>query len=294
MFRTWLPPNERNSAEGIKAASARLGAAIVPALMAYLYSYFTWRQVFVLFGIVGVIWAIAFHRWYRDDPRLHPDVNAGERTLLPPPSRESHSSVKWSRLLRSRSVWALGIQWFCHYYGFYFYITWLPLYLYQSRGLNLRSGAVAAGLPLFAAGLGSLAAGWTLSALVKRMNSTVRARRLLGYAAYGGAAILLVAFMRVENPLLAMLVLSLSSFAAEFSGPITWTTAMDIGGERVGTVSGFMNMLGHLGGAVAPSVTGMLLAWSGNAWNAAFLISALIYAAGAVCWRYIDDQPIDC
>ena len=43
--------------------------------------------------------------------------------------------------------------------------------------------------------------------------------------------------------------------AAEFSGPITWTTSMDIGGERVGTVSGFMNILGHLGGSVAPAVT---------------------------------------
>ena len=76
--------------------------------------------------------------------------------------------------------------------------------------------------------------------------------------------------------------------AAEFSGPITWTTAMDIGGERVATVSGFMNMLGHFGGSVAPAVTGMLLAWTSNGWEAAFLASAGIYAAGALCWIVID------
>jgi nitrate/nitrite transporter NarK len=110
----------------------------------------------------------------------------------------------------------------------------------------------------------------------------------MGYLAYGGAAALLILFTRISNPVLAVLVMSLSSFAAEFSGPITWTTAMDIGGERVGTVSGFMNMLGHLGGSVAPTVTGILLAWTSNAWQVAFWASAGIYAAGALCWMAID------
>ena len=159
-------------------------------------------------------------------------------------------------------MWALGIQWFCHYYGFYFYITWLPIYLYQVRGLDIRHGSLAAGLPLFAAGFGSLFAGWTLSALTRRMNTTARARKLLGYTAYGGAAVLLALFTWISNPLLAIIAMSLSSFAAEFSGPISWTTAMDIGNERVGTVAGFMNMLGHFGGSVAPTVTGLLLAWT--------------------------------
>ena len=54
-------------------------------------------------------------------------------------------TVSWGKLLRSRSVWALGLQWFCHYDGFYFYITWLPMYLYQVRGLDLRHGSLAAG-----------------------------------------------------------------------------------------------------------------------------------------------------
>lgn len=110
----------------------------------------------------------------------------------------------------------------------------------------------------------------------------------MGYLAYGGAAALLLLFTRISNPVAAVLVMSLSSFAAEFSGPITWTTAMDIGAERVGTVSGFMNMLGHFGGSVAPAVTGMLLAWTSNAWEIAFWASAAIYAAGALCWIVID------
>jgi MFS family permease len=277
VFRTWLPVHERNAAEGIKAACARWGAAITPALIAALYAYFNWRQIFMLFGAAGVLWAAIFYRLYSDEP---PGTAAAPKTLEP--------TTPWKALFRSRSVWALGIQWFCHYYGFYFYITWLPLYLYRARGLDLRQGALAAGLPLFAAGVGSLFAGWALTALSRRMGSTSRARKSLGYAAYGGAALLLLLFTFIANAALAMAVLSLSSFAAEFSGPISWTSAMDIGGDRVGTVSGFMNMLGHFGGGVAPAVTGFLLAMSGNAWNTAFYCSALIYAAGAVCWAFID------
>jgi ACS family glucarate transporter-like MFS transporter len=274
VFRSWLTPRERNSAEGIKAASARWGAAITPPMMAALGVFLTWRQVFILFGIVGLAWGGLFWFFYRD-----------RVTTAAPPHWDA---AFWARMVASRSVWALGIQWFCHYYGFYFYITWLPLYLYQVRGLDLRHESLAAGLPLFAAGLGSLVAGWSLTWLTRKLNSTADARKLLGYLAYGGAAILLALFTWISNPVLAMAALSLSSFAAEFSGPCAWTTAMDIGGERVGTVGGFMNMLGHCGAAVAPSVTGMLLAWTGNGWNIAFWASALIYAAGAVCWRFID------
>jgi len=277
VFRTWLPPKERNVAEGIKAASARFGAAFAPALMAALFVYLSWRKVFALFGAIGLVWGALFYRRYRDRP--------SERA----PSTQPHwNAVFWKKLLASRSVWALGIQWFCHYYGFYFYITWLPIYLYQVRGLDIRHGSLAAGMPLFAAAFGSLFAGWALTSLTARMRSTAGARKALGYAAYGGAALLLALFTWIANPVLAVIAMSLSSFAAEFSAPISWTTAMDIGGERVGTVSGFMNMLGQFGGSVAPTVTGLLLAWTGNGWNIAFWASAVIYAAGAVCWLFID------
>jgi len=113
VFRTWLSPKERNAAEGIKAASARWGAAITPALMAILYQRLNWREVFLLFGAVGVLWAVVFFRFYRDQP---------SSSVTVPTAARAHSSpapgISWKKLLRARSIWALGIQWFCHYYGF--------------------------------------------------------------------------------------------------------------------------------------------------------------------------------
>jgi nitrate/nitrite transporter NarK len=116
----------------------------------------------------------------------------------------------------------------------------------------------------------------------------------MGYISYGGAAALLALFTWVANPVLALIAMSLSAFAAEFSGPISWTTAMDIGGENVGAVSGFMNTLGQLGASIAPAVTGFLLQLTGNGWNFTFYAWALIYAAGAICWMTIDPTtPLD-
>ena len=82
--------------------------------------------------------------------------------------------------------------------------------------------------------------------------------------------------------------MSLSSFVVELSAPVTWTTAMDLGGESVGLLTGMMNTLGHLGGSIAPTIIGWLLAASGNNWNIAFYASAALYALGGLCWATID------
>src|SRR5262249_60015113 len=109
------------------------------------------RETFVLFGASGVIWGVAFYWWYRDDPAKHSAVNRAEMALLAdrkPEHAEAAGGAPWRKFLSSGSAWALCIQWFCHYYGFYFYITWLPTYLLQARGLNLKQGALLAGLPI--------------------------------------------------------------------------------------------------------------------------------------------------
>ena len=70
------------------------------------------------------------------------------------------------------------MQWFCHFYGFYFYITWLPTYLQEARGVDVTRSAVLAGFPLLMAALGSLAGGWVTSALIRRFDAR-RARKIV-------------------------------------------------------------------------------------------------------------------
>ena len=289
-FSTWLPQSERPMAEGLKATAARWGAAFTPWLIVSLYRYFSWRQTFAVFGAIGVAWAAAFYWWYRDDPATHPQVNRAELALLPPASA-THAGLAgtpWRKFLGSGSAWALCVQWFCHYYGFYFYITWLPTYLLQARGLNLQQGALLAGMPMLSAGFGSLFCGWLAPRMPAWTGGVARSRRILGYCAYGGASAMLLLFTSIHDPLWAMGAMSLSTFAAELSGPISWTTVMDLGGRYVGTLSAAMNMMGHFGGSVAPTLIGYILVSTGYNWTMAFYCSAAIYSAGALCWMLID------
>ena len=99
---------------------------------------------------------------------------------------------------------------------------------------------------------------------------------------------MLLLFTSIQDPLWAMVAMSLSAFAAELSGPISWTTAMDLGGRYVGTLSAAMNMTGHFGGSVAPAVIGYILVKTGNQWTIAFYCSAAIYSIGGLCWMLID------
>ena len=82
MFKTWLPVRERPVAEGLKAASARLGAAVAPLLVVFLYTFMSWKNVFLVFGLVGFAWAAAFYWWFRDTPSEHASVNAAELAII--------------------------------------------------------------------------------------------------------------------------------------------------------------------------------------------------------------------
>src|ERR1700722_14995899 len=278
-FSNLLPAEERARAEGWKASSARWGAGAAPLLVVSLYASLGWRVTFVLFGALGFVWAGLFYFLLRTDRN-------GESAVI---ARRS----PWRVFLRSRSAWALCVQWFCHFYGFYFYVTWLPTYLLQARGVSLKHGGVLGGLPLLAAGCGCLFAGYLLPP-VARWCGIVRARKAFAYVAYGGAALFLLLFTSIHDPNLAMIVMSLSSFVVELSAPVTWTTAMDLGGQSVGLLTGMMNTLGHLGGSIAPTIIGYLLAASGNSWDIAFYASAALYALGGLCWLVLDPvTPLD-
>jgi MFS family permease len=290
LFRTWLPPHERPVAEGLKAASARVGAAVAPFLVVTLLPFVSWRGVFAVFGSVGFVWAAAFFVWFRDRPSEHRGVNAAEAALIPPADQDSHGhfAVPWGAYLKAPSLWLLSIQWFCHFYAFYFYITWLPTYLLEARGVQLQAGALLAGLPVIAAAIGALVGGWVLARLMRRLGDVRRSRKLVGYFSYVAAALLMLLAIRPESATWAVILMSVSSFCAEFSGPITWTSAMDLGGRHVGAVSGAMNSLGQAGGAVAPTIVGYFAQLGPGGWDLALYSAAAMYAAGFLCWLFLD------
>jgi ACS family glucarate transporter-like MFS transporter len=237
-----------------------------------------------------VIWAIFFYRWYRDNPMDNPSMNAAERELVSKSARNAGGShaVPVRLFVRSPQVWLLCAQYFCLSYGWYFYITWLPTYLREARGLQIQKSAILGMLPLLLGGLGSLFSGFVAAPLTRITGSVAKTRRILAITGFTGASGLLVLSTTLHDPVEAMLVMGLASFCNDLVMPGAWGAAMDIGGKYAGTLSGSMNMLGNVGGAMSPMVIGYILASTNNNWNMAFYVSAAIYFMGVFCWMFLD------
>ncbi len=176
VLATWLPVKERERAQAIVWLATRVSGAFTPLLVAMLISGIGWRRTFEVFGVLGVIWAVLFYRWYRDVPSEHPAVNAAELAMLPPAKDTAiaHTGVPWGLIFSNPNVWLLSLQYMCLAYGWWFYINWLPTYLRDARGASFRMGALLAGLPLLLGGAGCLVSAFLVPRLTKRYGSVVR------------------------------------------------------------------------------------------------------------------------
>jgi MFS family permease len=313
-FSAWLPRMERTRAQAIMWMGARWGGAFTPLLVVAVMSFVDWRTAFLIFALLGVVWTVVFYWWFRDNPRDHRGFNAAELELLKENEQNvrGHGDVPWGELVTRPTMWLLWAQYFCLSYGWYFYITWLPTYLKEGQGMELKSNAVMkwlagllegvlspaatdavlkaalAGIPLLFGGFGSLTAGSISNHLLLRGGSVVRIRRGFAFLGFTGAAALLMISFYIKDPLLAMLSMGLASFCNDLTMPGSWSTCMDVGGKYAGTVSGSMNMMGNLGGMAGPLVVGLVLQYTNRDWQLAFLISSIIYFLGGICWAWID------
>ena len=292
VLTTWLPTKERERAQAVLWFATRVSGAFTPLLVASLIALVTWRRAFELFGVIGVVWAVLFFRWYRDDPAKHPAVNASELALLPPArdTAVAHTGVPWAEIFSSPRVWLLSLQYMCLAYGWWFYVNWLPTYLRDARGTTLRMGALLAGLPLLLGGIGCLLSGLIIPRLARAIGSVAAARRIVAITGFVGASACVFVFTGIADPVRAMVVLGFAGFFNDFVMPAAWAGTMDVGGRYAGTVSGAMNMMGSIAGASSVLVVGYLLAWTSKDWTLTFYISSGIYLLGAVCWLFLDSH----
>jgi MFS transporter, ACS family, glucarate transporter len=295
-FTTWLPANERVRAQGIMWSFARWGGAFTPPLVIFVFSFMSWRWAFVMFGGLGLFWAIPFYLWYRDNPRDHRSVNSGELALLKDADKTAsgHGDVPWGKLIASRSVWLLWVQYFCLSFPWYFFITWLPTYLQEGRGLSEGESAKYAIFPLLFGGFGSLFCG-LISAKMENLVGSVRlSRRLLACSGFLGAGLFLILSINTGNVFWAMIAMGMASFCNDLVMPGAWGACMDVGGKYAGTLAGSMNMMGNMAGFVAPWLGGYLVDRYGGDWNVFLYTMAVVYLLGTLCWPLLDPvTPID-
>ena len=287
-FSRWFPRRERGTANGVLFLGSRIGGMLSAPLALLLIRHWGWRQAFIVFGTLGIAWAVAWYAWYRDRPSDHPGVNAGELAWIEQDGESATgAATPWRALLASRNLHAICGMYFAFGYGLYFYFTWLPTYLVRELGFSMLAGGMFSALPFALAGIADLAGGRVTDYLA-RTRGLRTARCRLGFASFFTCSILVLLSTVAPDPVAKAVLLAFALASADFALGACWAVCLDIGSAHAGVVTGFMNTFGNLGGLIGPLVVGFAVdRW--HSWTFPFYVTAAVYAAGALAWLVI--QP---
>src|SRR5947209_6130687 len=171
----WFPVRQRAFGMAIFNSGTSVGSVLAPPLIVAMEARFGWQATFLALGGVGFLWLILWLLFYQP-PERHPRITPEEFALIradrDPPGK---SAPGWGQLIRYRQTWAIVLARFFTDPVWWLYITWLPLYLFQVHGFNLKQIGQFAWLPYVAADAGSLFGGWASGALMARGWSVNRA-----------------------------------------------------------------------------------------------------------------------
>ena len=289
----WIPYRERGTAQGIVWVGAHITVGLTPLLVHALSPSMSWRAIFFLFGLVGLVWAAAWYWWFRNEPSQHRQVNKAELAYImagrkPAAAEECLAGwAFWRRLLTHRNVLALCLMYLPNTFIFYFCITWFHKYLSEGRGMEGWALAVFTGLPLILSVAADLLGGPTTDWAVRRFGPRW-GRAGVGLASYvtAGGTVLLAAFTR--DAWLAATLFALGTAANMFLLGSAWGTCQDIGGSHAGVVSATMNTAGQIGAIICPLLVTYLAANYG--WDTDLKLIGVSFLVFSLCWFFIDPR----
>jgi MFS family permease len=296
----WFPPGGRGPAQGSISTAALLGGVLAPPVTQQLMIQIGWRWTFVVFGAVGVLWAVVFYLWFRDDPAEHPAVNEAERRLISGGefnSRpvESHPPVPWMRVLSSPNLWLLGGVISCSAFASYLYFSWYPKYLQAARGVSETDSSWLTSLVLMGGAVGCVFGGQLNDWLVRCTGNRRWTRRAVASGGLACAGLALLASIHTDWALGAALWTTLASFTAGIALTTWWAVVTDVAGKHLGALFGLMNSLGVVGGFASQVFFGQMADWMGDLghrgrdqWDPAFYGYTLVLLTGAFGWLFVD------
>jgi MFS family permease len=265
-----LPSDKLGGANGLIGVGMALGPALGTLVGGLLIAQIGWRNVFILFGLVSLLWLVP---WYASTRRA--DAQADNRSMDLAPSLTS--------IIRRRELWGAGLGHFCSNYAFYFVISWLPLYLVKARGLTVGQMAEIGGLIYIVYAASSFSAGRLSDRWIRGGASDNRVRKTIIVSAHAIVAASLVA-AAVGDLRVSVISLFCAGVAFGFNTPTLYAIGQTLAGPHVaGRWIGIQNCIANVAGIVAPIITGFVVDRTGQ-YYWAFIIAAAVATAGIIGW----------
>jgi ACS family hexuronate transporter-like MFS transporter len=253
----WFPIKERAFAQGIFNAGASIGAVISAPLVAFLYLLVGWKATFIIIGLLGILWIIPWWFINRASPDGHPWLTPEEKEYILSGQQITTSAavdervLSWGELLSYKESWSVILSRFFLDPVWWLFVNWLPIYLAEVFGFDIKQIGIFAWVPYVGAAAGSLLGGWYSGHLIKRGWAVGKARKwaiLLGGIISFPA---LIATAYAADPVAAVLLIAVILFGFQVSINNIQTLPSDLfSGKSVGSLAG-------LGGTSA--VAGVLI-----------------------------------
>ncbi|WP_066665109.1 MULTISPECIES: MFS transporter [unclassified Sphingomonas] len=284
---TWFPRSERAFAQGIFNAGASLGAIVSAPLIAILFGFVGWRTTFVIIGIFGFLWLLPWNWVYKSDPDAHPWLSKAEREHILG-ANEKHGGTHptgyapaMGQLLRHRQAWAVMSSRFFLDPIWWLFVSWLPIYLNESFGFDVKQIGMFAWVPFVGAMAGSLSGGWLSGRLIRRGWSTDRARKSVIAL---GCIIMLPALLLTASaatPLYAVLLIAAILFGFQVAINNIQTLPSDwFGGGAVGSLAGISGTAAVAGTLIT---TWLVPAMTKVSFAPIFILGAALVPLSLIC-----------
>jgi ACS family hexuronate transporter-like MFS transporter len=245
----WFPARERALAQGVFNAGASVGAIISAPLIAVLFLWLGWRGTFILVGGIGFVWLLPWLIVYRAGPDKHPWVSEAERVLIldKPAQAEANPKPEYlptvRQLMSHRQSWGIVVSRFFLDPIWWLFVSWLPIYLAETFGFDIKQIGIFAWVPYVGAALGSLGGGWLSGRLIARGWSVDRARKwsiTLGCVVMAPS---LLGAVLATDPLWAVITIAAVLFGFQVAIGNIQTLPGDLfSGKSVGSMAGIGGM----------------------------------------------------
>jgi ACS family hexuronate transporter-like MFS transporter len=255
----WFPKRERGLATALYDSGSSIGGAVAPFLILQVYFRWGWRAAFVIPGLLGFLWLIAW-RWLYHRPENHPRISVAEREMILADATEPEMSagdrrLRWHELLKLPQTWGTIFSKGLTDPVWFFVTDWFPIYL-VAKGISLKSGLIAVWVPFLAADLGNFFGGWASGHLIRRGWPLGAARKAL--VVFGGIGVtLLIPTIFTVNLYVITALFALATFSyASFSTIANVLPADLYKSDSVASVSGLSGTAAGIGTIVAFKLIG--------------------------------------
>jgi MFS transporter, ACS family, aldohexuronate transporter len=271
----WFPKKERAFATGIFNAGSNVGAVVAPLVVPWITLTWGWQEAFIFTGAIGLLWLILW-LWLYEKPEKNKRLSKPELEYIQSDPPDTQAKIPWKSLIKYKQTWAFTIGKFMTDPIWWFYLYWIPSFLYKNYGITLDKIGIPLIVIYVSADVGSVFGGWFSSFLIKR-GWEVNKGRKTAMLVCAIAVVPIVLVSQVDSLWEAVALLSLATAAHQGWSANLFTTVSDMFPRKaVASVVGFGGMGGAVGGMFIATAAGFILEFT-KSYVILFVICGSVY-----------------